>query len=156
MKQHKTIQNSLILFLLIMGILSQAVMAQQKVTPPEEFFGFRLGSDRNMARWDKIVHYFEVLERETDKIKVVNMGPSTMGHPFLLVIISSGSNLSRLDSLQQINAKISDPRGVTEAEIKDLIKEGKGALRWLRSWLMTFCLKRMRKHNVFWIMCCTS
>jgi hypothetical protein len=131
MKKHKLRQNSLILISLLlfaMSFITQVMEAQQKITSPEDFFGFQLGSDRKMARWDKIVHYFEILERESEKIKVINMGPSTMGHPFLLVIISSGENLGHLDHLQQVNAKLSDPRGVTEAEINNLVKEGKAVM----------------------------
>ena len=114
--------------LVILGFVTLIAEAQQKVTSPEEFFSFQLGSDRKIARWDKIIHYFEVLERESSKIKVIDMGPSTMGHPFLLVIISSEENLANLDRLKQVNAKLSDPRGVAETEIKKLIKEGKAII----------------------------
>ncbi len=116
------------LVLIILGLMTQTIEAQDKVTSPEEFFGFQLGSDRKIARWDKIVHYFEVLERESDKIKVMNMGPSTMGHPFLLVIISSDENLANLNRLQKVNATLSDPRGIAEVEIEKLIKEGKAVI----------------------------
>jgi len=98
------------------------------ITSPEEFFGFQLGSDRHIARWDKIVDYFYLLEKQSSKIKVVNMGPTTMGHPFLVVFISSPANLSQLAHFQEINSKISDPRGVGEAEIKNLVKEGKAVI----------------------------
>jgi hypothetical protein len=97
MKQITKFLNFLkicILVLVVIGFMSQIASAQKKVTSPEEFFGFQLGSDRKIARWEKIVHYFEVLERESNKIKVIDMGPSTMGHPFLLVIISSEENLT--------------------------------------------------------------
>jgi hypothetical protein len=117
-----------VLMLVVLGFMAQIAPAQEKITSPEEFFGFQLGSDRKIARWDKIVHYFEVLERESSKIKVIDMGPSTMGHPFLVVIITSESNLAILDRLQQVNATLSDPRGVAEAEIKELIKEGKAVM----------------------------
>ena len=93
-----------------------------------EFFGFELGSDREIARWDKIVEYYMVLEKESDKLKVINMGPSTMGNPFLVVIISSQENLSNLDRLQAINKKISNPRGVSEDEIKSMVVEGKAVI----------------------------
>jgi len=97
----------------------------KKITSPEEFFGFQMGSDRKMARWDKIVEYFMLLEKQSDKIKVINMGPSTEGNPFLLVIISSPDNLANLEHFKEVNAKISDPRGLLEEEIEDLIAEGK-------------------------------
>jgi hypothetical protein len=117
-----------VLSLVVFGLLTPIAPGQIKITSPEEFFGFRLGSDRKIARWDKIVDYFKLLENESGHIKVVNMGPSTMGHPFLLVIISSEENLANLDRLQTINAKLSDPRGIAEAEIKGLIKEGKAVI----------------------------
>ena len=96
-----------------------------KVTSPEEFFGFKMGSDRKIARWDKIVEYFRKLEAESDKIKVIDMGPSTEGNPFLLTIISSAENLKQLEYYKEINAKITDPRGLTEDAVKELVKEGK-------------------------------
>jgi hypothetical protein len=95
---------------------------------PEEFFGFQLGSDRNIARWDKIVEYFNHLEEGSDKIKVMDMGPSTEGHPFLQVIISSPENLGDLENIREINNKIADPRGLSEDEVEALIKKGKSVV----------------------------
>jgi hypothetical protein len=94
------------------------------ITSPEDFFGHQLGADRKIARWDKIVEYFNQLEKESDKIKIIDMGPSTEGNTFLHVIISSPENLDNLDRLKEVNAKISDPRGLTEEEVKGLINEG--------------------------------
>lgn len=110
------------------GAGATAVQAAGAVTTPEAFFGFQMGADRKMARWDKMVEYYKRLEQESPKIKVVDMGPTTMGHPFLLVIISSQQNLAKLEQLRQINAKISDPRGVAEAEIKKLVGEGRAVV----------------------------
>ena len=118
----------LVLVIFIIGFITGTAEAQKKVTSPKDFFGFELGSDRKIARWDKIVDYFKLLESESRKIKVVNMGPSTEGNPFLLVIISAPDNLENLDRLQEVNARISDPRGVEEAEIKKLVKEGKAVM----------------------------
>ena len=114
MKRQHNSRRALQVFILLLaasGLLSQIAQSQKKVTSPEEFFGFRLGSDRKIARWDKIVDYFKQLETESGRIKVVNMGPSTMGNPFLLVIISAEANLSNLDRLQAVNARLSDPAG---------------------------------------------
>jgi hypothetical protein len=127
----KLLYPRLICFLLlIMGLILNAPIteAQQKVTSPEEFFGFQLGSDRNIARWDKIVDYYNLLENESDNLKVINMGPSTEGNPFLVIIISSAENLANLGRLQEVNAKISDSRGIHESEIKKLIQEGRAVI----------------------------
>lgn len=117
-------------FLVIMGftLIVPLAEAQQEITSPEKFFGFQLGSDRNIARWDKIIDYYYLIEKESDKLKVIDMGPSTEGNPFLVVIISSAENLANLKRYQEINAKISDPRGIEESEIKKLVKEGKAVV----------------------------
>ena len=95
---------------------------------PESFFGFRLGSDRNIARWDKIVDYFNLMDDRSENIQVINMGATTEGNPFLLAIISSASNLARLDELKSINAQIADPRGLSQARISRLIKNGRAVV----------------------------
>lgn len=131
MKQNfkfRRILNTIALLLICLLFMIQTGAAQNKITSPEEFFGFKLGSDRKIARWDKIVDYFNLLQKESDKLKVINMGPATMGNPFLLVIISSADNINNLDRLREINAKISDPRGIPGAEIEQLIKEGKAVI----------------------------
>ncbi len=96
----------------------------QQVTSPQTFFGFQLGSDRKMARWDKIVEYLRLLEKESDRLRVVEMGPSTEGNPFLLVFISSPQHLANMAHLREVNARISDPRGLSEESAKGLASEG--------------------------------
>jgi hypothetical protein len=87
-----------------------------------------MGADKKIARWDKIVEYFELVDKESDKVKVIHMGPSTEGNPFLVVFISSERNMANFDRLQEVNETISDPRGVSEAEIKKLVVEGKAVI----------------------------
>jgi hypothetical protein len=119
-----------ILLALALLLTSPGLQAQApaSVTSPEKFFGFQMGADRKMARWDKMVDYYKQLARESTRIKVVDMGPSTMGNPFLLVVISSPANLAKLDRLRQVNLRISDPRGLAEAEVKKLVAEGKAVV----------------------------
>ena len=59
----------LLVFLLVM---TAGLFAQSTVTSPEKFFGFQLGADRKMARWDKIVDYYGMIEKESGgRMKVV-------------------------------------------------------------------------------------
>ncbi len=110
-------------------LLALAAVAPSQVTAPERFFGFQLGADRKIARWDKMVDYYQLLEKQGGgKLKVVNMGPSTQGNPFLLVVISSPKNLANLERLREVNARISDPRGLAEQEVRKLAAEGKAVI----------------------------
>ena len=65
-----------------------------------------MGSDYKLARWDKIVDYFYLLEKQSNTLKVMDLGPSSEGHPFLALLITSPENMSNLDRLQYINKKI--------------------------------------------------
>ncbi len=96
-----------------------------KITTPKEFFGFTPGDDYELARWDKIVDYFYLLAKESDRIEVKNMGPTTQGYPFLEVTITSPENLAKLDEYKAISMKLADPRGLSQAEIDELVKKGK-------------------------------
>ena len=100
----------------------------QQITSPEAFFGFQLGSDQKIARWNQIVDYFRLLEEQSDKIQIIDMGPSTEGHPFLFVVISSPENLADLARLREVNDQIKDPRGISEETINSLIGEGKSII----------------------------
>jgi hypothetical protein len=51
-----------------------------------------------------------------------------MGNPFLVAIISSAANIARLDGLREVNARLSDPRGVTDADLEKLVGEGKAVI----------------------------
>src|SRR5580693_4785260 len=114
--------------LIPMGILLGALHAQE-ITSPEKFFGFQLGADKHMARWDKIVEYYGVLEKQSGgRMKVTNMGPTSEGNPFLMVIITSVANMSKLEHLRDVNLKISDSRGLTEAQVKALMGEAKAVV----------------------------
>ena len=108
--------------------LAGLAMAQE-ITTPEKFFGFQLGADKKMARWDKIVEYYGVLEKQSSgRMKVINMGPTSEGNPFLMVIITSPANFAKLDRLREVNLRISDPRGLTEAQAHALVDEGKAVV----------------------------
>ena len=100
----------------------------RKVTSPLEHFGFEMGAERKLARWDKIVQYFSNLQTESDRIRVIEMGKSTEGNPFLLAIISSPGNLDNLEHLRHVNLKLTDPRGLDNDTVNSLIAEGKAVI----------------------------
>ena len=106
--------------------LAPTLIAQSTVTPPDKFFGFQLGADRKMARWDKIVEYYNLIEKQSGgKMKVINMGPTMNGNPFLMVIITSAKNMANIDTIKKNNLTIVNPHSTPEAEIKKLVATGK-------------------------------
>ncbi len=119
---------ALVLALICAAGSATAVAAQASITPPGEFFGHELGADRVLARWDRIVEYFELLESESDRIQVIDMGPTTLGNPFLLAVISSPENLANAERLAEVSRLLADPRGLSDQQVEGLIGEGKAVV----------------------------
>lgn len=95
---------------------------------PEEYFGFRMGADRRLARWDKIVEYFQMLEKVSDRIKVVELGKTTEGNPFILAIITSPENFENLDEIRKTGPRLAYSDELTEEEAEVLVKRGKAVI----------------------------
>ena len=113
------------------ALAPQSIVAQADGSPgasipsPEEFFGHQMGADRRLARWDRLVEYYELIDAASDRVQVVHMGPSTLGDPFLSIFVSSPANLARLDDFKRMNAVLQDPRGHSQGEIDDAVANGK-------------------------------
>jgi hypothetical protein len=92
---------------------------------PESHFGHRMGVDRELLDWDKVVSYFQALSKTSDKIRVAELGKTAEGRPFIAATIASAATLANLDRYREIQAKLADPRRTTPAEAARLITEGK-------------------------------
>src|SRR5438876_11926092 len=98
----------------IVALLLQAGVAQA----PEQYFGFHIGADGELARYPKIVEYLQHLAATTNRVKFQELGKTTMGNPYVLATISAPENLAKLDRLIAINRRLADPRGLSDAEAK--------------------------------------
>ncbi len=99
--------------------------AQQGVPAPDQYFGFKIGSDGELARYPKILEYFQLIAKQTDRVKYEELGKTTMGNSYPLLRISSPQNLAKFDRLVEINRRLADPRGLSDSEARALAAEGK-------------------------------
>lgn len=108
-----------LVFLLSISALSQPT--------PKDILGFTPGDDYKLAHWAKIVEYFQKLDAASDRVVFKEIGKTTMGKPFTYAVISSPSNLKKLDYYKAINDKLADPRKInrSQKEAAKLIKKGK-------------------------------
>jgi len=95
------------------------------IPAPESVLGFKIGEDRKLAKWGEVVSYFQRLAATGDRVKVAELGKTTLGRPFIVATISSAENLSRLDEYKEIQRKLADPRLITEGTASSLIGAGK-------------------------------
>jgi hypothetical protein len=116
--------RALVLGLALLLIASGRIVAQQNLAP-EAYFGFKIGADGELAAYPKILDYFQAIAKQTDRVKYEELGKTTMGNSYAMLRISSPQNLANFDRLVEINRRLADPRGLSEAEAQKLAMEGK-------------------------------
>jgi hypothetical protein len=102
----------------------------RKVTTPKEAFGFNVGDDYHLANYVQLTSYWQTLAKESDRMKLVDIGPTAEGRRQYMAIISSPENIAKLDHYKEISAKLSHAEGLTDAEAHALSEEGK-AVVWI-------------------------
>ncbi len=115
-------KKTLFIGLVILFLVSSHLMAQ---TSPEEFLGHKVGEDRKLADYDQILAYFNKLDEESAKIKVLTIGETVLKKPMILAVITAEENMARLDEYRRIAKRLRDARDLEPEEAKQLAKEGK-------------------------------
>ena len=115
------LRKTIVVFLLLL-LVSFYLGAQ---TSPEEFLGHRVGADRKLADYNQIQAYFQKLDQESGKIKVLTIGKTTLNKPMIMAVITSERNMDNLDTYRQITKKLRDARDLSPDEARRLAKEGK-------------------------------
>jgi hypothetical protein len=120
-----TTLRSALVALAVLALSSGGMTAQQAIPTPDQYFGFTIGADGELASYPKILEYFQLIDRQSDRVVYEEIGKTTMGNSYALLRISSPQNLKNFDRLVEINRRLADPRGLSEAEARALSAEGK-------------------------------
>jgi hypothetical protein len=96
----------------------------QEIPSPQDFLGFPVGADRRLPEWHQVEDYFRALAHSSERVLVQELGQTTNGKPFLLVLISHPDSLAQLDHLQNLQQQLADPRKL-EGPPEDIIAEAK-------------------------------
>ena len=102
--------------------------APSTLPSPGEFFGFPMGAEKRLAGWDRIVEYFQLVDRMSDRVVVQELGKTTMGRPYIMAIVSSPDTVANLDGYRAMQRKLADPRTTTDEEAARIAREGKAVL----------------------------
>ena len=112
-------------FLLLM-VINVSILSGQDIKSPSLFFGHEIGADKKMIPYDDLIDYYYHLGKQSDRVRVSDVGKTTEGRPMLLVEISDPVNILNLDKHKEDQKKLSDPRLISSEEEKSrLINESK-------------------------------
>jgi hypothetical protein len=96
--------------------------AASSLPTPEAYLGFRVGTDKKLATWEQVVAYMKMAGEASDRIVYTELGQSTMGHPFPLMIISSPANLARLDQIRADQRRLAYPYALEPVEAEAIFR----------------------------------
>jgi hypothetical protein len=118
-----TLRRVIIVLLLSVTLLSSATLQN-----PEQFAGFRMGTDRKLVRWEKIVEYMRLADAASPRIKTEELGKTSNGHPYISVTISSPKTIAELDSYRATQRRLTYSTGLPPSEAEKLMAAHKAIL----------------------------
>ena len=117
------IKKILVFIFIFIILIGTAYLCPQK--SPDDFFGLTIGADYTLVKYPDIIKYFKYLDTQSDRVKLVDEGQSTLGNPIHLALISSKENIDHIDALIEINKKLANPDTITMEQANRLIKKAK-------------------------------
>src|SRR5580765_2299724 len=95
------------------------------IPSPKDILGYHIGAPRKLTYYADIVKYYKALAAATPRVKVETTGKSDEGNDLVVVWVSSDDNIKGLQQNRDNLAKLADPRGIPDVEIKRLIASTK-------------------------------
>ncbi len=74
-----------------------------------------MGADRELADWPSLQRYFETIAAASDRVELVDAGPTTEGRRMIAAIVSSPDNIKRLEEIRANSLRLADPRTLDDA-----------------------------------------
>ncbi|KPK88597.1 hypothetical protein AMJ80_10885, partial [bacterium SM23_31] len=95
----------------------------ETVPTPLDILGHIAGAPDVLSYTHEIYRYMRALADASPRVEVFNMGMTEEGREMLLVVVSNEEHIKNLVRYKEINAKLGDPRKISETEAEELIKE---------------------------------
>ena len=106
------------------GALGALRSAAAQVPDPVAFFGHEVGADYKLINYTDMTGYFRAVEAASDRVRLVDIGPTSYGQRMVMAVITSKRNHARLERLREISYAMAHPGDRTRAEAEALAAEG--------------------------------
>jgi hypothetical protein len=119
--------RAVLLFILLLGLASTQASTQgtSPITTPKQHLGANIGDDYFLASYSQLEAYWKVLDRESDRLSLVDIGRTTEGRTQWMAVISAPENMRKLDRYKAIARRLALADGVNDAEARALAAEGR-------------------------------
>jgi hypothetical protein len=122
----KRMMSALLLTILF---VAESTVFSGDISEPK-FGEYTVGDDYFLANYTQLIQYWDKLAKESDRIKIVDIGTTPEGRTMKMAIITSPENHKNLKRYQEISVRLAKAEGLTDNEAKKLAAEGK-AVVWI-------------------------
>ncbi|HQW67504.1 MAG TPA: M14 family zinc carboxypeptidase, partial [Gemmatimonadales bacterium] len=95
------------------------------IPTPKDVLGYYVGQPRTLTYYADQLKYYRALAAATPRVRVETIGRSDEGRELVVVWVSSDANMAKLQQNRDQLKKIADPRGQSDAQIRELIQATK-------------------------------
>ena len=108
-------------------ILSQSA---SPVTTPRQQFGANIGDDYFLATYTQLEQYWQTLDRESDRMRLVDIGLTEEGRHQWMAVVTAPENFAKLERYREISRRLSLAEDLDDNLAHALADEGK-AIVWI-------------------------
>jgi len=110
-------------------VAGSSALAQKTITPPK-IGEYTVGDDYFLANYTQLLEYWNKLAKQSDRIKLVEIGKTAEGRPIVMAIITSPANFKNLARYKEISQRLARAENLTDAQARQLAAEGKSVV-WI-------------------------
>jgi hypothetical protein len=123
--------------LLVLGLIVGSAGSQSRtisqvlvsITSPADEFGASVGDDYVLATYQQLERYWQKLDAESDRVRLVSIGRTEEGRDQWMAVLSAPANIQKLDRYREISRRLA-LADADEAQARALAAEGK-AIVWI-------------------------
>jgi hypothetical protein len=91
------------------------------IPSPKDVLGYYIGAPEKLTYYADILKYYRALAAATPRVHVETIGKSDENRELVVVWVSSDANMKSLQANRDNLAKLADPRGLNDGQVKNLI-----------------------------------
>src|SRR5215210_459123 len=103
--------------------LVPATAHARNIPTPEQFYGFKMGTEGKLPSWAKTKAYFKLIGDRSSKADYFVEGKTTEGDDYPYLIISSAQNMGRLNQILEANNRLAEAEGLTQEAAAELASQ---------------------------------
>jgi Zinc carboxypeptidase len=115
--------------LVLLSVCPLLAQSPNKITQPK-IGTHTVGEDYFLANYTQLLAYWNQVVKETDRMKLVEIGKTAEGRPIMMAIITSPANHQKLARYKEISQRLGRAEGLTDDQAHQLASEGK-AVVWI-------------------------